>query len=55
MGILARIFRLSGLTYDKPPILFSESSQSGTHGIKHRQQPSSAWQVSFGLENANLS
>jgi hypothetical protein len=55
MGLLTRIFRLSGLTHGRRPILFSESSQSGTNGTKPHQQPPSAWQVGLGLENLNLS
>jgi hypothetical protein len=37
-----------------PPILLSESSQSGTHGTKPRQQPLSAWQVSLYPESSNI-
>jgi hypothetical protein len=50
MGLLAQVFRLSGSTHGRPPILLFESSRSGTHGTKPHHQPPSAWQVSFGLE-----
>jgi hypothetical protein len=54
MGLLARIFRPSGLTHVSPRLLFYESSQSGTHGTKPRQQPPNSWQVIFGLKNSIL-
>jgi hypothetical protein len=40
MGLLTWIFRLSGPTHGGPPIMFSESSQSNTHGTKPHQNRS---------------
>jgi hypothetical protein len=55
MGLLAWIFRSSGLTHGSPPLfLLSNSSWLGTHGTKHHQQPPSTCQVNFDLENSNL-
>jgi hypothetical protein len=54
MGLLAQVFWPSGLTHSGPLFLLSESSWCGTHGTKSHQQPPSAWQVNFGLENSNL-
>jgi hypothetical protein len=39
MGLLTQIFRLSEPSHGSPPILFSEFSQSGTHGTKPRHRP----------------
>jgi hypothetical protein len=54
MGLLVQILRPSGLAHGSPQFLSSESSRFGTYGTKLRQQPSSTWQVSFGLRNSNL-
>jgi hypothetical protein len=54
MGLLTLILRPSGPTHDGPLFLLSKSIRCGTHGTKPRQEPPSAWQVSFGFENSNL-
>jgi hypothetical protein len=55
MGLLAQILRPSGPTHGGPMFLLFESSKRDTHVIKPHQQPPSASQVNFGLENSNLS
>jgi hypothetical protein len=55
MGLLARVIRPSGPTHGGPSYSFlSKSRWRGTYGTKPFQQPLSAWQASFDLEESSL-
>jgi hypothetical protein len=53
--VMAQVFWQSGPTHGDPLFVLSKSIWRGTHGTKPHQQPLSAWQRSFGLENSSIS
>jgi hypothetical protein len=54
MGFLTRVLGSSGPTHGRPPCSSLSSPGHSTHGTKPRQQPLSAWQVSYNPDQPDL-